>query len=164
MRENHRTTAGIHLCSPQRQDGEHFFDLYRRSLRSYFESTLGWDETFRRAAFRVSYPLAHCHRICLGDEQVFAGMLCLLPGADASIEVALLLIEPAFQNIGIGQSILTQVCMDARHANQSVRLATFKLNLGAARLYLRLGFEIVSEDDHYLHFRKLCSVADPTGA
>jgi ribosomal protein S18 acetylase RimI-like enzyme len=152
MREN-QTTARIHLCSPVGEDAERFFDLYRRSLRSYFESTLGWDETFRRAAFRVSYPLARCRRICIGDDQVFAGMLCLLPDTHASIEVALLLIEPSFQNIGIGQSILTQVCMDARHANQTVRLATFKLNLRAARLYHRLGFEVVGEDDHYLHFQ-----------
>jgi ribosomal protein S18 acetylase RimI-like enzyme len=78
----------------------------------------------------------------------------LLPSTDGSIEVALLLIEPAFQNMGIGTDVLIQVCADASRADQAVRLSTFKLNVNAIRLYRRLGFKVVSEDDHYLHFRK----------
>jgi ribosomal protein S18 acetylase RimI-like enzyme len=144
----------IKLCTPAPEDAEYFFDLYRRSLRVYFESTIGWDEAFRRAAFRLSYPLTHCQRLCVGDDQVCAGVLCLLPSSDGTIEVALLLIEPTFQNSGIGTNVLKQVCAQATRSDQTVRLSTFKLNVRATKLYRCLGFNDVGEDDYYLYFRK----------
>jgi ribosomal protein S18 acetylase RimI-like enzyme len=135
------------------QDGVYFFELYRDLLRPYFEKTLGWDERFRRAAFRISYPLTQCEAIWLGCE-ARVGVLCVLPSIDGSIEVALLLIERAFQQSGIGKYVLERVCVGASRTRRPVRLSTFKLNERAVRLYLHLGFTVVAEDEHFFHFRR----------
>jgi ribosomal protein S18 acetylase RimI-like enzyme len=146
-------TPSVVLREAAVQDGVYFFELYRDLLRPYFEKTSGWDERFRRAAFRVGYPLTQCETIWLGCE-ARVGVLCVLPSTDGSIEIALLLIEPAFQQGGIGKYVLERVCADASRMRRPVRLSTFKLNEGAVRFYLRLGFTVVSEDEHYFHFRK----------
>jgi hypothetical protein len=51
---NDRGTPSVVLCEAAVQDGVYFFELYRDLLRPYFEKTLGWDERFRRAAFRIT--------------------------------------------------------------------------------------------------------------
>jgi ribosomal protein S18 acetylase RimI-like enzyme len=135
------------------EDGSYSFGLYQDLLRPYFESTLGWDQRFRSAAFRVSYPLEALEIIGF-DGQERAGVLCLLPSVDRSIEVALLLVEPALQGLGIGTRVLARVCSNALRADRAVRLSTFRLNQSAVRLYLRLGFAVIAEDEHYLHFSK----------
>jgi ribosomal protein S18 acetylase RimI-like enzyme len=82
----------------------------------------------------------------------------LQPREDSAIEVALLLVDPAFQNTGIGKHVLLRVCDDASRAHLGVWLQTFKLNENARKFYLQLGFHIVGEDEHYFHFRR-----DPEG-
>ena len=143
----------VELQVAERRDGVAFFNLYRHSLRQYFAATSGWDDAFRQAAFRFSFPIARCRRITVGEDTRFGGVACTLPNSDGSLEIALLLIEPHLQSKGIGETVLEQLCMDAQVHHQTVRLSTFKLNVRAANLYHRLGFSVIAEDEHYWHFQ-----------
>ncbi|KVU59661.1 hypothetical protein WK68_20305 [Burkholderia ubonensis] len=84
------------------------------------------------------------------------GVLFTHPNGENAIEIALLLIDPAFQCRGIGMQVLQQVCDLAADSRLDVRLQTFRLNEGASRFYQRHGFEIVDKDENYLFFRKRC--------
>ncbi|WP_175964525.1 GNAT family N-acetyltransferase [Burkholderia pyrrocinia] len=132
---------------------DYFFGLYRGLLSGYFRQTLGWDDTFRRAAFRLSYPIDRCMAIVVESDDP-CGVLVTQPHGDKAIEIALLLIDPAFQCKGIGMQVLQQVCDVASDSRLDVRLQTFRLNERASRFYRRHGFEIVDEDENYLFFCK----------
>jgi len=141
---------------PARTDHfEFFFGLYKNLLSQYFRQTLGWDDAFRRAAFRLSYPIDRCVAI-VTESDALCGVLVTQPHDENAIEIALLLIDPAFQCKGIGMQVLQRVCDMASDSRLDVRLQTFRSNERASRFYLRHGFEIVDQDEHYLFFRKRC--------
>lgn len=144
----------VELQVAERRDGTAFFNLYRHLLRQYFAVTIGWDDAFRQAAFRFSFPIAQCRRIAVGEDGRFGGVVCTLASSDGAQEVALLLVEPCLQSKGIGSAVLDHIYTNAQADNESVRLSTFKLNVRAISLYLRLGFSVIGEDEHYFHFQR----------
>ncbi|WP_157649369.1 GNAT family N-acetyltransferase [Burkholderia ubonensis] len=134
---------------------EYFFGLYKDLLSGYFRQTLGWDDAFRRTAFRLSYPIDRCMAI-VTESDAPCGVLVTQPHDGNAIEIALLLIDPAFQCKGIGMQVLQRVCDRASGCRLDVHLQTFRSNKRASRFYLRHGFEVVDQDEHYLYFRKQC--------
>ena len=56
-------------------------------------------------------------------------------------------IEPRFQGLGIGKSILTDICDAALKSNVAVGLGVFKSN-PAISLYKNLGFKPVTSSEH----------------
>jgi len=144
----------IQLRMASAQEAADFFLLYKATLGAYFEQTLGWNEHFRRAAFRISYPVYKCQAIVVDGGETPAGVLVLEPHPDGALEVALLLVARRFQGAGIGSRVLQNVCRNALGGGRAVRLKTFLLNQGATRFYLRSGFVVVGEDAHYLYFSK----------
>ncbi|MCG1041295.1 GNAT family N-acetyltransferase [Mycetohabitans sp. B8] len=151
----------VALRAATREDYGYFFHLYRDALSGYFKQTLGWEDDFRRAAFRVSYPVARCQAIVLDGVSRAAGVLSTQVCEDGEVEVALLLVDPAFQSRGTGAALLRRIGDAAHREGRAVKLQTFKLNERAARFYLRQGFRIVAEDQYYLHFRRAPSDAAP---
>ncbi|MCF7694719.1 GNAT family N-acetyltransferase [Mycetohabitans sp. B2] len=154
----------VALRAATREEYGYFFHLYRNALSGYFRQTLGWEDDFRRTAFRVSYPIARCQAIVVDGVSRAAGVLSTQVCEDGGVEVALLLVDPACQRRGIGTTLLHRVCDAAHREGRAVKLQTFKLNERAARFYLRQGFQIVTEDEYYLHFRRVPCGADPTVA
>ena len=72
------------------------------------------------------------------DENTYVqGNICLLP---------------EFQNMGIGTSLLSQICED--HINQNISLKVFKQN-PAKRLYERLGFMVTGETKSHFLMKKV---------
>ncbi|MGU7811574.1 GNAT family N-acetyltransferase [Burkholderia sp. AW49-1] len=141
---------------PARTDQlEYFFGLYKDMLSQYFRRTIGWDDAFRHAAFRLSYPIDRCMAI-VTESDTPCGVLVTQPHDENAIDIALLLIDPAFQCQGIGMQVLRHVCEMASDSHLDVCLQTFRLNERASGFYLRHGFEIIDQDDYYLFFRKRC--------
>ncbi|RQR48769.1 N-acetyltransferase [Burkholderia sp. Bp9126] len=156
LHETHKPLTALARTVPARSEHlDYFFGLYRDLLGEYFRQTLGWDDAFRCAAFRLSYPIKRCMAIVVESEDP-CGVLFTQPHGEDAIEVALLLIDPAFQGRGIGMQVLQQICNLASDSRLDVRLQTFRLNEGASRFYQRHGFEIIDEDENYLFFRKRC--------
>jgi ribosomal protein S18 acetylase RimI-like enzyme len=73
--------------------------------------------------------------------------------SDTEWRVVQLQIAPALQGRGIGERALRTVLRDADAATLPVTLKVLKGN-PARRLYERLGFEVVSEDEREFHMRR----------
>lgn len=65
--------------------------------------------------------------------------------------LAQIFVDGPFQNQGVGTEVMNRLLSEATRANQSVILAVAKIN-PALRLYQRLGFQTVYEDErkHYM--------------
>ena len=61
-------------------------------------------------------------------------------------------LEPAYQGLGIGGMIVSQLLDDARQAHAPVTLTVLKVN-PAKRLYDRLGFRVVAEKERSYEMR-----------
>jgi ribosomal protein S18 acetylase RimI-like enzyme len=65
----------------------------------------------------------------------------------AGVELAGIQLLPAFQGRGIGTSIIRDLQVSAAREGVPLRLGVEKGNLGARRLYERLGFRLTGETD-----------------
>lgn len=68
-----------------------------------------------------------------------------------SLEIMQLQIHPQFQGIGLGRQVMNKVILQA--GGKSVVLNVLKQN-PAKRLYLKLGFEVIGEDDFEYHMKR----------
>lgn len=58
-------------------------------------------------------------------------------------------VMPEFQNKGVGTTLVEELIHFTKQCQKPLRLSVLKYNLNALRLYERLGFSVVSEDDMY---------------
>ncbi|MGK7391404.1 MAG: GNAT family N-acetyltransferase [Candidatus Cyclobacteriaceae bacterium M2_1C_046] len=66
---------------------------------------------------------------------------------DSSVEIIQIQIEPDYQGKGIGQYLIRKIIDDAALLKKAVSLSVLKAN-PARKLYERLGFKIVDEDEN----------------
>src|SRR5215472_18423508 len=139
-------------------DQEFLFKLYASTRQAEIEA-LAWNpaqqEAFLRMQFNaqrrwyaMAYPAA-AEQIVEVDGQP-AGRLMVAKGEGAVatlVDISLLL---EHRGCGIGGGLLRELLDQCRHDQTSLRLQVLKTN-PAARLYDRLGFRKVDEDDLYLH-------------
>lgn len=69
-------------------------------------------------------------------------------------EIVQIQLLPEWQGLGIGAHLLSQVLAEAADAKAAVLLSVLKVNK-ARRLYERLGFSVISEDESYYSMRAL---------
>lgn len=81
-----------------------------------------------------------------------AGLLKLRRGPGAW-EIIQLQLAPALQGKGVGRQLLEYIISEASAAGAGLRLSVLKAN-PARRLYERLGFTVVGEDDHEFHMQR----------
>lgn len=74
-------------------------------------------------------------------------------GSSDELFVAQLFVDGPFQNRGIGTEVMNRLISEAAHANQPVILAVAKVN-PALRLYQRLGFQTVHEDERKYYMKR----------
>ena len=72
---------------------------------------------------------------------------------DASLFLAQLFVDPAFQRQGFGTEVMNGLIQEATVAGQDVTLGVVKTN-PARRLYERLGFRVTHEDDRKVYMRR----------
>jgi ribosomal protein S18 acetylase RimI-like enzyme len=124
-------------------DYEFLYDLHRRAFRANVEATWGWDEDWQVRHFREHFNPARCEIIvCDGRD---AGCLRVLEETDY-IFVDYIAILPACQNQGVGTRLLQNIQARAAAMKVPVRLSVLTVNR-ARRLYERLGFRVVGNDD-----------------
>jgi ribosomal protein S18 acetylase RimI-like enzyme len=100
----------------------------------------------REAHFARAYPAATDDLVAVEGGAI--GRIVVDRGDEAIrvVDVALL---PAQQGLGIGTCLLSDVCSEGRGAGCPVQLSVLRSNR-ARRLYERLGFTQIGEDDMYL--------------
>jgi ribosomal protein S18 acetylase RimI-like enzyme len=120
----------------------------RTCMRSYVEQTWGiWDEASQRAHFDTGFVLSEI-RVIVGDG-VDAGYISAAV-EDGQLRLFNIMIDPAFQNRGLGTAVLGWLQGEARALGLPLRLQVLRVNPARA-LYERLGFRVVEET--LTHFR-----------
>jgi ribosomal protein S18 acetylase RimI-like enzyme len=129
------------------EDFEFLYDLHKVTLREYVHATWGWDEAFQRDFFTKKF-LEPPVSIVIVDEQDNGTVTIVSSASDeclAGIEL-----HPRVQRRGIGAAVVRDVVERARARGVPATLRVLKVNVGARRLYQRLGFVVVGESEtHY---------------
>ena len=119
-----------------------------RCLRPYVEQTWGkWDAAAQRAQFNASFDPAEIQVVVAAGRDV--GYLSARPGKQ-EVQLLNLMINPEFQNQGLGSAVMRDLLAAARTRGVPVQLQVLKVN-PARRLYARLGFTVTAETP--THFR-----------
>jgi ribosomal protein S18 acetylase RimI-like enzyme len=125
--------------------------LRRLAYRELFYATWGhWDESRHQRQFADCWQRGRIQLVEIDGHPV--GMLQLFE-SDELLEVGEIQIAPEHQGTGIGTRLLCDVIARARERDKDVVLSTGLMNLRAAGLYERLGFEETERSDTHIHSR-----------
>ena len=128
-------------------DFDFLFDLHEAALRMHVQAIWGWDDAVQRKMYRDSF--AGKQRSIVLVDGTESGVLCNLQRAD-DVYLELVELHPRVQRRGIGTAIVRSLLAEAAARRVPAALRVFKINVGARRLYQRLGFVIVGENEtHY---------------
>ncbi len=101
----------------------------------------------QQQSYAAHHPQAD-HHIVLVDEQPAGRIMVNRTGeAIAFIDIALL---PEYRNAGIGTYLIKELLSESVAKNLPIRMHVRKANVGALRLYERLGFSVRGDDGMYL--------------
>ena len=92
---------------------------------------------------RINYLFDKAKIILLNDKNI--GLL-KLDEKEHIVEIVQIQIDPKFQGKGIGQQIIKAVIDKSQSDHKEISLSVLKENPAKA-LYLRMGFEIIGQDD-----------------
>jgi ribosomal protein S18 acetylase RimI-like enzyme len=137
-------------------DKDVLFAIYA-GTRQQEMAAWGWNalqqETFLRMQFGAqsqsydaAYPDASHRIICAGERAIGRILVHRDAGFLLLVDIALL---PEFRGQGIGTRFLHELLKEAESSHLPVRLHVQKTNIGALRLYQRLGFLKTGEDEIY---------------
>jgi ribosomal protein S18 acetylase RimI-like enzyme len=144
---NHEERAKRLKLRPATWDDLNFlYDLLRTTMREHVERIWHWNDEWQREYFRSNFDPDENQIIVLDGEDI--GVFGTRR-QDDEIYLARIYILPGYQNQGLGTQLLNSLLAEAAHQNLSVTLRALKGN-PARRLYERLGFKIVEENEtHY---------------
>jgi ribosomal protein S18 acetylase RimI-like enzyme len=112
-------------------------------MRDYVEQTWGWDEDWQRAYFHMRFDPVKNRVVVLDGRDV--GVISVQRQEEA-VHLSTLYILPRYQGQGIGTQLLNDLLAAAFREGLPVTLRVLKVN-PAKRLYERLGFVVVEEDE-----------------
>jgi ribosomal protein S18 acetylase RimI-like enzyme len=131
-------------------DRDFLFELHRATMRRYVEPIFGWDDTKQAELFDESFTPADCQIIQVGGED--AGVLEIAETA-AEIWLTLIEIDPRWQGVGIGTSVVRSLLRRGAKTGRPVGLRVLRTNTPARALYERLGFVTFRETDERIYLR-----------
>lgn len=144
----------------QTEDDEFLLNLYI-STRMEEVAGFGWPPAQQAAFLRMqfmaqkkSYDAAYVgveHQIIVINSQP-AGRIMVFR-TDSQIHLVDISLLPEFRGIGIGSVLIKGLLSEGLASGRSVTLQVEKTNIGAHRLYDRLGFVLTSEDEMYCAMR-----------
>lgn len=139
----------ITLRAATADDYDFCYRVQKATMQEYVEQTWGWDEAFQQAYFRQRFDPARNQVIVLGgaDIGVFA-----VERRERDIFLAKIYILPEYQRRGIGTGLIKLVLQEAFKEGLPVTLRVLKVN-PARRLYERLGFAVIEENDEFFIMR-----------
>lgn len=121
-------------------------------------ASLGWSDeqlrefllmqfNFQTQSYRVQFPDAENLIIYLDNEKIGRLIVNRSPTDLRLVDISLL---PEFRNSGIGTKIIKDLLIEAEGKNLPLNLQVARNNSSAFRLYLKLGFRIICEDEMHL--------------
>lgn len=125
-------------------DYDFLYNLHVAAMRPYIEAIWGWHEAWQREYFDRKFDPAPRRIICLNNKEI--GVVVVEERSNA-LYLALIELLPAYQGRGIGTRLVGDLQAQARARNLPLTLHVLKSNHPARRLYERLGFVIVDEEE-----------------
>jgi len=154
-------TESVTLRAATPADRDFLFAIYA-STRDEELSRSGWDDKQKQAFLEMQFKAQSQHYcICYPEadsviislhEHPIGRLLVDRQGADITlVDIALL---PEYRNRGIGTSLIQALLDEANTAHRSVKLHMLRWSK-AARLYERLGFEVIGGDGVYFEMKRV---------
>lgn len=154
-------TAEVRL-RPVVPDDERFVYQVYEGVRGAELAAMGWGETQRELFLKMqlkardqSYPMYYAELsdsiILFGNQR--AGRLIVSRSEEAIrlIDISLL---PEYRGRGIGTALIKALFAEADETKRAVRLQVEKTNPQAQRLYERLGFRVVGENQTHVQMER----------
>jgi len=136
-----------------RQALDQDFDYCKRIYFGEMEwiiKELHLDTAAQAASFQQQWDPTQVRIIALDGSDV--GWLQTLT-QDDELFVAQMFVDRPFQRRGIGTEVMKRLIAEAARVNQTMRLNVVKIN-PAMRLYERLGFQVIREDDRKFYMKR----------
>jgi RimJ/RimL family protein N-acetyltransferase len=132
---------------PARETDRAFIeDVYFMTQRAIIDKVFGWrGDDFERDQFAHFYDRANTEIIMVDGTD--RGWQSIVRHKDR-MHIDSLFLLPGAQGQGIGTAILTSLIDEARSTKRPLGICTAKVNLRARRLYVRLGFVVVRQEEH----------------
>jgi len=119
-------------------------------MRPLIEQTWGWDETWQRENFHQRLQSCRVGVIEVAGRSV--GAVWVEEQAE-SLFLADLQVLPELQRRWIGTAVMRALITEAAEKHIPMELAVLRINADAQRLYERLGFRTVGEEDPFIYMR-----------
>ncbi len=134
---------------PASKSDKAFLDMLRRqAYRKLFDATWGeWNEDRHLQHFAQTWEAGAITLIVANRLPV--GMIQVLEAGD-EVELAEIQILPDQQNLGLGTRVMEDVIDSARKRHKRLSLHLGLKNVGAYRLYKRLGFRDVRRSETHI--------------
>lgn len=131
------------------EDHDFIYGLKAESVRPYVEKIWGWDETYQRADFDADFSAIEQFHVVETDGGR-AGFV-QYNRHHSCLEIVEIHLLPAYRGHGIGSDLIRHLRKECAASGTKIRIGCFKENLGAKRLYRKLGFVPAEETDtHYI--------------
>jgi ribosomal protein S18 acetylase RimI-like enzyme len=69
------------------------------------------------------------------------------------VHLSLLLLQPEYRSRGIGRRVMQTLLSRASESDRPLTHSCFLCNQGAMRFYQKLGFSVVTKDEHFVTYR-----------
>ena len=122
------------------------YRIHREAMRPYVEQVWGWDEEYQERRFRESYDHSETQFVLV--DGIAVGYL-RTSECESAVFIDQVEIVPDYQGRGIGTSLIN----DLLALGRPVELGVLKVNDDAGRLYERLGFRVISDNEKHYQMR-----------
>lgn len=138
----------VRTYNPENYDS--LFEIYKKTMRHFIESTYGWDESFQYKNLQITATENFCELYLIDDEVV--GFSIILKNDD-SLKLFLLCVDKKWRAKGVGSFAISQVKSVTNRWKLPIVAKVLQGN-PALNFYLKHGFKIKtkSEDGHELWF------------
>lgn len=145
--ESARAPYRLRTCTEA--DADFVVSLIETVMRGHAERTWGrWDPAYHLAEFHRAFGrLDHSIVFCDGAA---AGYLAI-DHRDGAVYLQWLLLLPAYQQRGIGSAIVADLIDATAAAGKPLQLRVLPVNVGAQRLYARLGFAVTRTEGDFIY-------------
>lgn len=148
-----RGNKQITLRPATADDIDFIYDLRVKTMKPFFDGTLGWDAAKERE--KAADELTNANIVMIGIKRAGkkkvgkkrAGVIKVISRAD-ELHFHQMQILPEHQKEGIGAELIRQVIKRSEESNKPITLFVMK-NTPAKRLYERFGFSITDDFEHY---------------
>ena len=132
-------------------DVDFTFAVKKAAFREYVEKVWGWDGVDQRELHKLRFASQDVRIV--QNKGIDVGYFSTSATVDR-VRIYQIFILPEYQRKGLGSACMNRTVADAHAQGKDVTLHVLKINTRATAFYLRLGFEIVDEDDTHVQMVK----------